>query len=72
VAGVGYRCRTQFTLQLAVTRLHVVAQLAKRFVVLALLEVGEFMHADHFQKLFGHLLEQAGHADFPLGLAGAF
>ena len=71
-AGVGYRCRTQFTLQLVVTRFHVGTELVKRLVVQALFEVGEFVHAEHFQELFGPLFEQAGHTDFPFGLAGAF
>jgi hypothetical protein len=44
------------------------AQLIKGFVMLTLLEVSQFMHHDHLQKFGRGLLEQAGHADFALGL----
>lgn len=45
--------------------------LVERLVVLAFLQVGEFVDDDHPQELRGGILEQRGHADFLLRLEPA-
>ncbi|KAF7963214.1 hypothetical protein AWV80_12445 [Cupriavidus sp. UYMU48A] len=55
-------------LQLVVARLHVLAQPVEGLVVLALLQVSDFVHDDHAQELRRGVLEQRRHAEFLLGL----
>ncbi len=53
---------------MVIVRQHVLAELVERLVVLAFLQVGEFVDDDHPQELRGGVLEQGSHADFLLRL----
>ena len=57
----------QLKLNLVILRLHISAELVKSLVVIAFLEVRQFVHRDHPQKFVGHVLEQGCDADFTLG-----
>lgn len=58
----------QVELQLRIIGLHVSAQLIESLVVLAFLDVGQFVHNDHAQEFRRHLLEHRRDANLALGL----
>jgi len=57
----------QIEFKLVVARLHVLAQLIERLVVLRFAQVRQLMYHDHVQKVFRHLPKQRSNADFAPG-----
>ena len=58
--------RSQIKFKRVIRRLHVLAQLIERLVMLALLEMRQFVYDDQAQKFRWRFAEDGRHADFML------